>query len=529
MNNNLANDREILELASQEAEIGAFNWWIERGTIDATPELERLWGLEPGASEPNQDFWRSRIIETDKLRLEAVYAEWKANRQEDCALDFRIATPNAGEKWLHLRAKLHYSPACQPVRMTGINMDITARRQAEEALRKSKIWFNTLADNIPEMVYLYDPSCGITFFNKRTADYLGVSPESLTGRGYLAVFHPDDVPKTIEAIKEAVATGKQYMRRHRVRVADGSYHWFQGRAVPVDIDGSTKWFGVTSDIDDMVRLEDDLRQKAEDLLRANERLAQSNLDLQRFATVVAHDLHTPLSTISSVIYALCEQCGQNLDPQVQEYLGFLEKSVARMRALVDAVLEYSKADRNAGNPPALVDCNQILANTIEDLRSEIHNSGAVITVDPLPTVVANGAQLAEVFQNLVRNAIHHRRLEVSPKIHLSAIEGEHAWTFSVEDNGVGIDAKDVNGIFEIFHSMKSQNGNRLGIGLAICKKVIEKHGGRTWVESVPDKGSRIRFTLPKVAPQRARMGTADCSAAKVERAHASPGMRTASG
>ena len=509
MPNNLANHREILEFANKEVGIGAFNWWIERCTVDATPELERLWGLEPGTSEPNQDFWCSRIIEPDQPHMEAVFAEWKSNRREDCAADFRIATPNAGEKWLHLRAKVHYSSSGQPVRMTGITMDITARRQAEEELRKSNIWFNTLVDNIPEMVYLYDPARGISFFNRRTADYLGVSPESLTGRGYLAVFHPDDLPKTIEAIKDAVTGGKPYMRRHRIRVADGSYHWFQGRAVPVDIEGNTKWFGVTSDIDNVVRLEEELKQKAQDLQDANERLAQSNLDLLRFATVVAHDLHAPLSTITSVIYTLRDECAQNLDPQVQEYLGFLEMSARRMRALLDSILEYSQLDENPGNQSALVDCNQVVVDVIGDLQSEICRSGAIITVDFLPTVLANEPHLYQVFLNLISNAIQYRRSDVTPRIRVSANEDERAWTLSVEDNGIGIDRKEVGGIFELFQKVEAQDRNRLGMGLAICKRVIEKHGGRIWVESAPGKGSRFSFTWPNDETARAPMRTAD--------------------
>src|SRR3954447_775642 len=151
--NGQVHSRHVLELASEAAGIGSFTWWIPEGVIEASPELERLWGLASGTSETHPEFWTSRLVESDRQHGEAVWGQWKAQRPEDCALDFRIVTPDGGPKWMHLRAKWQYAAAGQLRCMIGINLDITAHKQAEEALRRSEFWFRTLADNVPEVLY----------------------------------------------------------------------------------------------------------------------------------------------------------------------------------------------------------------------------------------------------------------------------------------------------------------------------------------------------------------------------------------
>src|SRR5205823_594225 len=205
-------------------------------------------------------------------------------------------------------------------------------------------------------------------------------------------------------------------------------------AVSVEFDSTTKCFGVRSDTDDRVRLEESLKRTVQDLRVANEQLKQSNLDLQRFALVVAHDLHAPLSTMTTVIYSLQEEYGEKLDSQTREYFEFLQKSTERMRAILDAVLQYSKIDQTVDKSAAFVDCSKLVANIIGDLRSAIRECGVAITVDPLPRLFANESQLAQVFLNLISNAIQFRRPDIPLRIHLSAREGKHDWTFSVDDN-----------------------------------------------------------------------------------------------
>jgi PAS domain S-box-containing protein len=335
--NRTAYHRKLSTLASKAAGIGSFEWRIQEGLIEATPELEKLWGLPSGASRTDPDFWLARVAPEDRTKLETAFAEWTLHHIQECSLDFRIVTPNSGDRWLYLRGTLQYNAWGQPERLIGINVDITARKQTEEALCRSEFWLRAIVENVPEVLYLYEPARGVTFWNRQVEDLTGVPIQSLCGEGFVEVFHPDDRPKTMDMIKKAVATGEPYARRHRVRVADGSYRWFYGRAVPVKIDGSTKWFGITSDIDEHVQLEESLKQVAQHLRVTNERLSQSNLDLQDFAMTLAHDLYTPLSTMTTVIYSLCEEYSQILDSQARDYLGFLTKSAEQMRALVDTV------------------------------------------------------------------------------------------------------------------------------------------------------------------------------------------------
>jgi signal transduction histidine kinase len=226
----------------------------------------------------------------------------------------------------------------------------------------------------------------------------------------------------------------------------------------------------------------------EELIGVNERLALSNRDLQRFAGVVAHDLHSPLATINTLTMWILREYGDKLGEDGREYLTLLQNSVERMRALVDAVLQ-SSMDRHGGDLVAPMDCGKVIASVLRNLDAEIHAAGASIRIDPLPVVLGNEHRLEQVFQNLVSNAIRYRRPGFALQIHVCATQEDGEWIFCVEDNGVGIEAEYRERIFELF-----QPG--AGMGLSICRRAVEQHGGRIWVVSEPGRGSRFHFAIP---------------------------------
>jgi signal transduction histidine kinase len=226
----------------------------------------------------------------------------------------------------------------------------------------------------------------------------------------------------------------------------------------------------------------------EELIGANKRLAQSNRDLQRFASVVAHDLHSPLATINTLSMWILKEYGGSLGEDGREYLTFLQNSVERMRGLVDAVLQ-SSIDRHVDDLVAAVDCGKVMASVLKNLQPEIRAAEASIRINPLPVVLGNEHRLEQVFQNLVSNAICYRRPDFPLQVRVSATQEEGEWIFCVEDNGMGIEAEYRERIFELF-----QPG--VGMGLSICRRAIEQHGGRIWVVSEPSRGSRFLFAIP---------------------------------
>jgi signal transduction histidine kinase len=240
------------------------------------------------------------------------------------------------------------------------------------------------------------------------------------------------------------------------------------------------------------------RHRAEDQLRlTSSELARSNTDLQQFAYVASHDLFEPLRMVISFLQLLENQSMGKLDKESNEFIHFAMDGARRMQALINDLLAFSRVDQR-GQTMELVNCEDVLAAATNNLKVAIEESAAAINHTPLPTVRADLIQLIQLFQNLIGNAIKFHRAE-APRIDIAAKLENNEWVFSFRDNGIGIDPKYFNRIFEIFqrlHTRRDYAGT--GMGLAICKRIVERHGGRIWVESAPGQGSTFYFTLPEV-------------------------------
>jgi len=226
-----------------------------------------------------------------------------------------------------------------------------------------------------------------------------------------------------------------------------------------------------------------------------EELARSNLELKQFAYVASHDLQEPLRNLVSCVQLLEKKFKAQLGTEADKYIGYAVDSAARMQALIEALLAYSRLGTLA-KPFKLVDCQKVLKLSLANLRAAISESKAVVTHDSLPKLMADETQLVQLFQNLLGNAIKFRS-GPGPKIHVSAAERDSEWLFTVRDNGIGIEKEYADHIFSIFqrlHTRAEYEGT--GIGLAIAKKIVERHGGRIWVESEHGKGSTFYFTIP---------------------------------
>lgn len=246
-----------------------------------------------------------------------------------------------------------------------------------------------------------------------------------------------------------------------------------------------------------LRRENAERAAAEDALREKtEALARSNADLEQFAYVASHDLQEPLRMVSSYMQLFEKRYKGAVDAQADKYIGYAVDGAKRMQALIAGLLEYSRIGRQE-EPPAALDAGAALEQALTNLRSALEESGAVVTHDPLPRVVGNPAQITRVFQNLVGNGMKFRRPEAPPRIHVAAEVRARDALFTVRDNGIGIDPQYSDRVFVIFqrlHTRAEYPGT--GIGLSVCKKVVERHGGRIWFDSEPGAGTTFSFTLP---------------------------------
>lgn len=235
--------------------------------------------------------------------------------------------------------------------------------------------------------------------------------------------------------------------------------------------------------------------------QAESALRRSNEELERFAYRVTHELNEPLRTITMHSQLLEDRLAGKLDPEVLQSFGFVQEGARRMRAFIDDLLRYSQAT-HAGSDVRPLDMEAVLGEAVSSLDAAIQESGAKITHDSLPVLVAD-ARIGSVLQNLISNAIKYSRQDVTPEIHVAAKLEDGAWQFSVSDNGIGIEPRYWQSIFQVFQRLHGRDIPGTGVGLALAQKIVQTNAGRIWVESQPGAGSTFYFTIPNATPTAA--------------------------
>ncbi|MDN3511053.1 MAG: ATP-binding protein [Candidatus Jettenia sp.] len=237
-----------------------------------------------------------------------------------------------------------------------------------------------------------------------------------------------------------------------------------------------------------------MKRSEKELLRHSTELKRSNEELQHFAYVASHDLQEPLRMISSYLQLIERRYRNKLDTDAEEFITYAVDGANRLQTMINGLLEYSRVD-SRGKSFELIDCETLFERALLNLEVTIKENNTTITHDTLPTVMADSSQLLQVFQNLISNAIKFHGTE-SPRIHISARRNENEWIFSVHDNGIGIEQEYTKQLFNIFKRLHGREYPGIGLGLSICKKIINRHNGRIWLESEPGKGSTFYFTIP---------------------------------
>lgn len=381
------------------------------------------------------------------------------------------------------------------VRAWGTLKDITASKLADEELRKIQFRLATLLSNLPDVV-LYETGGGKEFVSENVYDLLGYPAGKFTSNRnfFPTIIHPGDKKILNDKVNQWNKTGKQGIlnTEFRCRRADGTYIWLEDHMVAVkNEDEPDRMAGVLIDVTEHKSAEEKLKQLAE-------KLSISNKELEQFAYVASHDLQEPLRMVASYIQLLQRRYKGQLSSEADEFINFAVDGVVRMKALINDLLVYSRVNTKEF-PVEPVDVNKIIESVKINLKAVIEESGAEIIYSNLPTIVCSPLQLTQLFQNFVSNAIKFKRENVPPRVEITARHTGDEWLFSVSDNGIGIDEEFSDKIFVIFqrlHNFNEYPGT--GIGLAICKKIIEKIGGHIWVESEPGKGSTFNFTVPVI-------------------------------
>jgi len=408
--------------------------------------------------------------------------------EQSPAYEYRIISKSGEIRWIvETVISIQYLGR---LAVLGNFMDITERKQMEEALWESRRRYRELADLLPQTVFEMDTDGYFTFTNR----------EGLRSHGYT----PEDVTEPLNAIQLFIPEERESVRQNiqrllnREEIGGAEYTALRkdGSTFPVIVyaapiiqgDKAVGLRGVTIDITELKLLHDELEQTLE-------KLQSSNAELEQFAYVASHDLQEPLRMVASYTQFLARRYQSQLDADADEFIAYAVDGVNRMQKMINDLLEYSRLNTRA-KPLEMTDCEDTVDQALSNLQIAIEESDAVITHEPLPAVMADPTQLLRLFQNLISNAIKFSRNSGIPKIHIRVEQTDGMWTFSVRDNGIGIDPQYADRIFLIFqrlHGREEYPGT--GIGLAVCKKIAERHGGQIWVESNDGGGTTFHFTI----------------------------------
>jgi PAS domain S-box-containing protein len=310
--------------------------------------------------------------------------------------------------------------------------------------------------------------------------------------------HPGDRDRWNLEFARTVAAGDPLQSAYRFLAKNGQIVWIHAQVRIVRDDQGRPSFihGIGVDITQV-------KEAEQRVLDYSQKLEQTNKELEQFAYVASHDLQEPLRSILSYSLIIAEEYRGRLDPQTDQYFERIIESGKRMKGLIQALLEFSRIGRT-DLPQELTDLTSPAHEAIGNLSAAIQENGAHVTVEPLPALMTIRSYIVVLFQNLIGNAIQYRSKQ-PPEIHISAVRSNDVWTFSVRDNGLGIDPHHQKRIFEIFQRLHTQRDYPgMGIGLSMCKKILDLHGGEIWVESQPKKGSSIKFTLRAQKDTRAK-------------------------
>jgi PAS domain S-box-containing protein len=382
------------------------------------------------------------------------------------------------------------------VSLVGISHDVTPIKQMEEALAFERDLLQALMDNMPDTIYFKDAQSRFIRINKAQVKVLGLnSPDEAIGKSDFDFMEEEFARQAFDDEQRLLRNNEPMVDKvEKVLTKSAGARWVTATKVPiVDKDGRvTGLVGMSRNITDRVMAEMALKERTEALERSNKELVE-------FAYIASHDLQEPLRMVSSFTQLLARRYTGKLDSTANEFIQFAVDGAKRMQRLLNDLLTYSRVTTKA-RPLEPTEANTVLQQALENLHMAIDEANASIRQDPLPRVMADETQFIQLFQNLLGNALKFRRDEPL-HIHVSARRDDGHWLFSIQDNGIGIPPESTERVFQIFQRAHS-NGNYpgTGIGLAICKKIVERHGGRIWLESQVGSGTTFYFTLPAEDP-----------------------------
>ncbi|HEX2921683.1 MAG TPA: PAS domain-containing protein [Bacteroidales bacterium] len=488
----LKESEERYSLAVKAANLGTFDHTVTPKGIEIiwSDYMFKLFGLEKRENFTQEDFIRQ--IHPDDMDYLKHEMEFAINRNTGHEIEFRVIWPNGSVRWIHASFNISFDARSQTTRINGIARDITKRTIAEIKLRESERRYNIALENGQIGTWEWNFKTNRIIWDERMERMFGLKKGTFGGdmASFEALIHEEDLPHVRAAIKDSLDKNTTYETIYRTKPVNGESSFITAKAlINLDKNGNPESMaGVCFDVTGM-------KKGAEQaLIKLNENLLRSNTDLQQFAYVASHDLQEPLRMISSFTQLLQKRYNDKLDAQANEYIRYAVDGAKRMYELLNGLLAYSRV-QSKGREFGEVDMNEVVNKVKSNLSLVIEETGAILNIQDLPVIFADENQMIQLVQNLVENSIKFSKEK--PEIYISSKKENDFVIFSINDKGIGIEPQYFERIFRIFQRLhRSDEYEGTGIGLAICKRIVERHGGHIWVESIQGEETTFNFSIP---------------------------------
>ncbi len=482
-------NEERWNLALQGTGDGVWDWDLLKDKIFLSHRSRELLGYE-GEDVTSLGLRATLIHPDDKERTSAELQRHFRGETPAFDCEYRLQCRDGSYRWIQGAGRvIARDPEGKPLRIVGTHKDIAERRRAREALENREALLREFITHTPAAIAMLDREMRYVQASRRWLLDYKLQGQDVIGRSHYEVF--PDIPEHWKQIHQRVLAGAvESCDEDPFPRADGGTEWLQWEARP--------WHDQNGDVGGLIFFTQVITERKELGLRLeeqNRQLARSNSELEQFAYVASHDLQEPLRAIAGCTQILAQRYRGRLDADADALVEHIVDGSSRMKALIEGLLSLSRVGAQQ-HAPRSVDSSTVFQQALRNLEVSIREQGAKVSAGPLPRVSGEATQLLQLFQNLLGNALKYRRAD-APVVTLTAVPAGGFQQFSVSDNGIGIDSQyfeRIFGVFQRLHTREEYPGT--GIGLAVCRKIVERHGGRLWLESSLNHGSTFHFTLP---------------------------------
>ncbi|MEH2164920.1 MAG: PAS domain S-box protein [Nostoc sp.] len=501
----LRQSNEQLNFALQTAGLADWDLDLKNHTVNRSLRHDQIFGYESLLPEWTYNMFLEHVLPEDRLLVDAKFRTALIN-QEIWDFECRICCADGELRWIWARGHLYHNGQGEAVQMLGLLADISDRKLAEAALRESEARFRQMTDTAPVLVWMSATDKLCNYFNKPWLDFTGRTLEQEMGNGWTEGVYADDLQHCLDTYINAFDARQSFKMEYRLRRNDGEYRWLLDTGVPrfASTGEFLGYIGSSVDIHDRKVAETALQESNEILeQRVQERTIQleiANKELESFSYSVSHDLRSPFRHIAGFVELLQKRHDSTtLDETSQRYLKIIAETAKQAGILIDELLTFSRMGRTEMRYINL-NMEELVQEVKRDLVTETAGREINWHIESLPEVQGDPSMLRLVLRNLIDNAVKYTQNQNPAEITVGSTHNENEVVFFVQDNGVGFNMQYVHKLFGVFQRLHSDpQFEGTGVGLANVQRIIHRHNGRVWAESIIDSGATFYFSLPKLS------------------------------